>query len=269
LWIELKNREKVDTALPRREVHLAVELQSPDHDPALTLAGGRTNMVVVINRIEPLHGGRKLLLALECGALFIAGPAVGAAGSLPILVIPMLLLMTLCCSLMLYFRYKIRLNDLLRPQVPAREWRKVFVICLIAVPCMIALFWLIKPEAMFSLMRQHTGMWLLIMVLYPFLSAFPQELVYRAFFFERYRPLFGQGYGMILASVSLFSFGHILFHNWTAILLSFVGGWLFARTYQRTSSLYLTTVEHSLYGWAAFTIGYGPFFFDSSMRLYQ
>jgi membrane protease YdiL (CAAX protease family) len=134
---------------------------------------------------------------------------------------------------------------------------------------MIGLLWLVKPGAMFSLMRQHTGMWLLIMAAYPILSAFPQELIYRAFFFERYRPLFGQGQGMVLASVALFSFAHILFHNWIVICLSFCGGWIFARTYQRTSSLYLTIVEHSLYGCAAFTIGYGPFFFDSTMRLYQ
>jgi membrane protease YdiL (CAAX protease family) len=226
-------------------------------------------MVVVINRIEPLHGGKKLLLAFECGALFVAGPAIGAAGSMPIIVIPILLLMTLCCSLMLHFHYKIHLRDLMRPGVSVWEWKKIFTIYLMVVPCMIGLLWLIKPEAMFSLMRQHTGMWLLVVFAYPVLSAFPQELVYRAFFFERYRPLFGQGHGMTLASVALFSFAHILFHNWIAIFLSLGGGWLFAKTYQRTGSLYLTTVEHSLYGCAAFTIGYGPFFFDSTMRLYQ
>ena len=226
-------------------------------------------MLVLMNRIELPQGGKKLLLALECGALFVAGPAAGATGSLPIPVIPILLLMALGCLLMLHFHYKIRLRDLMRPRIPAREWKRIFIIYLIVVPCMIGLLWLIKPDAMFSLMRQHTGMWLLIVAAYPVLSAFPQELVYRAFFFERYRPLFGQGYGMTLASVALFSFAHILFHNWIAILLSFGGGWLFVRTYQRTGSLYVATVEHSLYGCAAFTIGYGPFFFDSTMRLYQ
>jgi len=222
-----------------------------------------------MNRVELSRGGKKLLLALECGALFVAGPAAGAAGSMPILVIPILLLMALGCSLVLHFHYKIHLRDLMRPCVPAGEWKRIFVNFLIAVPCMIGLLWLIRPEAMFSLMRQHTGMWLLVVFAYPILSGFPQELVYRAFFFERYRPLFGQGYGMTLASMALFSFAHILFHNWIAILLSFGGGLLFARTYQRTDSLYVTTVEHSLYGCAAFTIGYGPFFFDSTMRLYQ
>jgi membrane protease YdiL (CAAX protease family) len=222
-----------------------------------------------MNRIEPPQGAKKLLLALECGALFVAGPAAGAAGLLPILVIPILLLMALVCWLMLQLRYKIQLRELMRPRVPAPEWRRIFIIYLIAVPCLTGLLWLIKPEAMFALMRRHTGIWLLVVFAYPILSAFPQELVYRAFFFERYRPLFGRGYGMILASVALFSFAHILFHNWIAIFLSFGGGWLFAKTYQRTGSLYLATAEHSLYGCAAFTIGYGPFFFDSTMRLYQ
>jgi membrane protease YdiL (CAAX protease family) len=227
------------------------------------------NLVAVMNQTEPLHGGRKLLLALECGALFVVGPAAGAAGPLPILVIPLLVLMALGCSLMLYFHYKIHLRDLMRPRVPVLEWRKIFIYYLIAVPCMMGLLWVIKPHALFALMFQHTGMWLLVMAAYPIFSAFPQELVYRAFFFERYRPLFGDGNAMVLASVALFGFAHILFHNWIAVLLSLAGGWLFARTYQRTGSLYLATIEHSLYGAAAFTIGYGPFFFDSSMRPYQ
>jgi len=222
-----------------------------------------------MNRIEPPSGGNKLLLALECGVFFVAGPAAGAAGLLPVLVIPIMLLMALGCWLMLQLHYGIHLRSLMRPRVSSREWRRIFAIYLAAVPCLAGLLWLIKPEAMFALMCRHTGIWLLIMAAYPIVSAFPQELIYRAFFFERYRPLFGKGYGMTLASVALFSFAHILFHNWIAILLSFGGGLLFARTYQRTGSLYLTTAEHSLYGCAAFTIGYGPFFFDSTMRLYQ
>jgi len=226
-------------------------------------------MQAVMNQIELSQGGKKLLLAIECGLLFVAGPAAGATGKLPIMVIPILLLMSLGCGLMLRHHYKIELRDMMRPRVPGREWRKVLVIYLVSLPCLTGLLWWVRPDAMFSLMCRHTGIWLLVVILYPVLSAFPQELIYRAFFFERYRPLFGEGNGMILASVTLFSFAHIMFHNWIAFLLSFGGGWLFAKTYQRTSSLFLVTIEHSLYGCAAFTIGYGVYFFDATMRPYQ
>lgn len=209
------------------------------------------------------------MLALECGALFVGGPAAGMSGLLPVLVIPILLIMATGCWLLLRWQYKIHLRDLMRPKVPRREWRRVFVIYMAAVPCLIGLLWWIEPAALFSLMVQHTRIWLLVMFGYPILSVFPQELIYRGFFFERYRPLFGQGYAMILASAAFFSFGHVLFHNWIAILLSFAGGCLFARTYQRTSSLWLICMEHVLYGCAAFTIGYGQFFFDITMRSYR
>jgi membrane protease YdiL (CAAX protease family) len=222
---------------------------------------------VSINRFKPSGRVRKLLLALECGALFIAGPAAGAAGLLPVLVIPILLLMAMICWAVLRFDHKIHLRQLLRPRVPAREWRRVLVIYLVALPCLLGLLWVIKPEALFTLMIQHTKIWLLILVAYPLVSVFPQELIYRSFFFERYRPLFGSGFGMVLISAVLFGFAHLIFHNWVAVVLTMLGACLFGTTYQRTSSLLLVCVEHALYGCAAFTIGYGEFFFDKSMRL--
>jgi membrane protease YdiL (CAAX protease family) len=225
-------------------------------------------MLGLMNRLGTSPRAQKFWLALECGALFIGAPAAGATALLPAPVIPLLLLVALGCGLALRLRYKISLRDLLRTHVPAREWRRILVIYLVAVPCLVGLLWFIKPAALFSLLLQHTGIWLLVMFAYPILSVFPQELIYRAFFFKRYQPLFGQGRGMILASAALFSFGHVLFHNWPAILLSFAGGCLFGRTYQRTSSLLPACIEHSLYGCAAFTIGYGAFFFDSTVSFH-
>ncbi len=235
----------------------------------LTFANAAANMLMLMDSSEQALRGQKLWLALECGALFVGAPAMGAAGRQPVPVVPILLLMAVGCWLMLRLHYKIRLRELMQFQVPGPEWRRILVTYLIALSCLLGLLWLIKPEAMFSLICRHTKIWLLVMIGYPVVSVFPQELIYRAFFFERYRLLFGRGYGMILASAALFSFGHLFFHNWPAVLLSFAGGWLFGRTYQKTSSLWLTCVEHALYGCAAFTIGYGEFFFDATMRSYR
>ena len=100
-------------------------------------------------------------------------------------------------------------------------------------------------------------------------SVLPQEVLYRVFFFERYRPLFGRGAGLVAASALVFGFGHIIFHNWLAVPLTLLGGWLFARSYRRTSSLLLIFIEHTLYGCAIFTIGYGEFFYQGTLRLFQ
>ena len=48
--------------------------------------------------------------------------------------------------------------------------------------------------------------------------------------------------------------------NELAVVLTLVGGWLFARTYLRTRSLLATAVEHAAYGCLLFTVGLGRWF---------
>ena len=211
----------------------------------------------------------KFWLALECAALFLGVPTILALRWAPVPVIPVLLVMTAGCWLALRWLHKIQVRSLLRPRVPVQEWRRILALYLVAIPCLLGLLWLLHPALMFYLMLRHTGFWLLIMFAYPVFSVFPQELTYRAFFCERYRPLFGRGLGMAAASALVFGFGHIVFRNYIAVALTLVGGWLFARTYQRTSSLVLVSVEHALYGCAIFTIGYGQFFFDRLPWLFR
>ncbi len=124
---------------------------------------------------------------------------------------------------------------------------------------MAALVWQFRPHWWLSMPREHPGVWALLMVGYPLLSVYPQNLVYRAFVFQRYRPLFGEGWTMIFASAAAFSFAHVVFQNWTALALTAVGGVFFALTYARTRSVLASSVEHALYGCAVFTVGLGHF----------
>jgi membrane protease YdiL (CAAX protease family) len=222
-----------------------------------------------MNDACPPSRRQKFRLALECFGLFVVAPAGGAAAHLPVAVIPMLLLMALGCGLVLRFHYHMAWREFVCPPVPAREWWRVLAIYAIALPCLLGFLWLLEPGALFSLVRKHPGLWLLLMAGYPLLSVIPQELIYRAFFFRRYRGLFGEGSGLVLAGAALFGLGHVLFHNWPSVLLSFLGGCLFGITYQRTSSLLVASVEHALYGCAVFTLGYGAFFFDDTMRAFR
>jgi membrane protease YdiL (CAAX protease family) len=99
------------------------------------------------------------------------------------------------------------------------------------------------------------------MVLYPLLSAFPQEAIYRAFLFHRYAPILKTGHARTWASVLAFSFLHIVFGNWVAVALTLPAGWIFARTYRTTGSLALASLEHAVYGCIVFTVGLGRFFY--------
>ena len=118
------------------------------------------------------------------------------------------------------------------------------------------------PERFLALPRHHPRLWLLICVLYPLLSVYPQEVIYRAFFFEHAaRLLPGVRAPWLLAlNVALFGFAHIVFGNVWAPILSAAGGLLFATTYLKSRSLMCATFEHALWGNLIFTIGLGPLF---------
>ncbi len=120
---------------------------------------------------------------------------------------------------------------------------------------------LFTPENLFILPRERTGLWILIMLLYPLWSAFPQELIYRGWFFHRYSKLIPNEKLFILLNAVLFSFSHIIFNNLLALLLTFAGGILFAYTYRNSKSLMVVFIEHMLYGNWIFTVGIGQYFY--------
>jgi membrane protease YdiL (CAAX protease family) len=122
------------------------------------------------------------------------------------------------------------------------------------------------PNLEWTLVRQQPGFWALVMVAYPVLSVYPQGLLYRAFFFERYGTLFPGKWAMIVASAAAFAFLHIIFRNWLAVTLTFAGGLLFAARYAETGSLATSSFEHALYGCWLFTVGLGQYFYHGTVE---
>jgi len=102
------------------------------------------------------------------------------------------------------------------------------------------------------------------MALYPVLSVYPQGIIYRAFFFERYRGLFPNALLLIMMSALAFSFAHIIFRNPIALSFTFIGGLLFSWRYSGTGSLFTSSLEHALYGCWMFTIGLGQYFYKGA-----
>lgn len=121
------------------------------------------------------------------------------------------------------------------------------------------------PDRMWYLVNEKPQIIPFLLVLYPLLSALPQEIIFCSFFFKRYECFFGNGKWMVLASALLFAYAHMLFINPVAPSLSFIAGLIFAQTYRTTQSLALVTIEHGLYGNALFVIGLGWYFYHGAL----
>lgn len=130
---------------------------------------------------------------------------------------------------------------------------------------MIVLIYFFIPDHLFSLIKKDTLLWALIVILYPLISVYPQELLYRTFFFHRYKILFNKKWQIITANALLFGYMHIIFENWVAVVLTILGGFLFATIYERTHSTLFVSLTHALYGVLVFTIGLGIYFDTGTM----
>ncbi|MCB8878624.1 CPBP family intramembrane metalloprotease [Acidisoma cellulosilytica] len=197
-------------------------------------------------------------LALEFAAIFIGGP-------LAILAIHrggILFLILWLGALVAWAGTRGRAK--LPKPAAMHEIRGILIRFAVLAPLITLVTWAAFPHLFLSLPRQRPLFWALIMVLYPLLSVWPQEMLYRSLLFHRYRALFRSDIALILVSAVAFGFAHIIFLNWIAIAMTAAGGLLFARDYARHRSLPLTCLEHSLYGCLIFTVGLGRFFYTGA-----
>lgn len=198
--------------------------------------------------------------------LFVAVPTVLGVVRIPGGPIPLLVLLAPFAFWYLWRRPDLDRRDLwraegVRPALPAILG--LWVVAAVVGAVVLAVF---LPGWLLVLPRQQPLLWALVVVFYPLLSVYPQELLFRAFLLYRYAPVFGTGTRAAAASAVSFGLAHLMFHNVWSVALTLVGGWLFARRYQRTRSLLTVCVEHALYGVLAFTIGLGALFYHGAVR---
>lgn len=142
-----------------------------------------------------------------------------------------------------------------------REWKPLLVRFLVFAVISSLAVWFLKPDWFYVLPRERIMLWVMIMVFYPLWSAYPQELIYRSWFFHRYKGLVSNESAFIILNAMLFSFSHIIFRNWLALAMTFFGGLMFAYTYRKSNSLLAVFAEHMLYGNFIFTVGIGQYFY--------
>lgn len=112
---------------------------------------------------------------------------------------------------------------------------------------------------LFSLPLYEFDSWLLLLFVYPLLSAWPQELIFRTYFFHRYKKVMPNKTLRILVSALIFSFAHIIYANIWAVVLSFIGGLIFSYTYVKSRSTIACVIEHSVWGIWLFSLGLGQY----------
>lgn len=206
-----------------------------------------------------------LYLTIEFLTLFILMPGVIYL-LMPLPVLPFLWLIALICYRLLrsdpHFDHQQLWNyPALKPHI-----KEIIILYALVSTFILLSMYLFIPDHFLSLIKTNPLLWLLIILFYPLLSVYPQELVYRTFFFHRYGHLFSSQARLIWGSAISFSFMHIIFHNYIAVILTLGGGWIFASIYARTHSTFVVSLVHILYGTLIFTAGLGEYFFHGTMR---
>lgn len=123
---------------------------------------------------------------------------------------------------------------------------------------------LFRPDALFSLLRTNPEFMLVIWCLYPLLSALPQELIFRPLFFHRYARLLPAGKGAIALNAAIFAFAHLMYWSWIVAIMTFIGGWIFARAYLR-HGFPAAWVLHAVAGNILFAVGMGYYFYSGNV----
>lgn len=209
---------------------------------------------------------KRALLTLEFALLCVGLPTVIIVYRLAGEMILFLWAATLYCAVVYRLKFHRGWGEVWRWREVSRANLRVILLRFVVVAAAMAAFlYFYDPERMLSLPRHRPGFMLILFVLYPLLSALPQEFIFCTFFFGRYRVFFPAQWAVVLASAVVFAYAHVLFINPVAPALSFVGGLIFASTYAKTRSLALVTLEHALYGNFLFFIGLGWYFYGGAV----
>ncbi|MFD2561054.1 CPBP family glutamic-type intramembrane protease [Aquimarina rubra] len=175
---------------------------------------------------------------------------------------PILLKVILTVAGFVYILVHLKRSGLLKLKLPNRShwkpfWRETIIkLAIVIIITSLYVFWM-APDKLFSIVIKKPYLWVMILFVYTFLSVWPQEIIYRTFFYNRYQSLVQNKWLFVFINAVLFSLAHMFLRSFLVQLLTFLGGLLFAFTYQKTKSTTLVSIEHAIYGNWLFTVGMG------------
>jgi len=144
-------------------------------------------------------------------------------------------------------------------------WGPVALFGAVTLAIGLAVMLVTAPGNLFLLLRTNPGLMLAIALLYPLLSALPQELVFRPLFFRRYAAILPAGPAALVLNAAVFSLAHLMFWSWIVAVMTFAGGLVFAWAYRVRGSFAAAVVLHALGGVILFALGMGQFFYTGNV----
>ncbi len=200
--------------------------------------------------------------------LYVVAPLVMAAVLPPMWMFPVLFVVTICGLVLLQGTRGFHWADLLQGRQVLREHRTWRVLVMFAAVTELVSFLVVmatNPDALFGLLRHRPGLMAMIIVLYPVLSALPQEILFRVLFFRRYGVLLPGPHLAIVINALLFALAHLMYWSWVVTILTFAGGMVFAWAYEMRRSFALALLLHSIAGWILFVFGMGIYFYAGNV----
>ena len=212
---------------------------------------------------EPTAAIARSLLWFEFGVLYIGAP-LGIALFMPgHLLFEALAVFSFAGLVLLWFTGGFHWRSLVRGWSRV-TWRDVVLIALATLLAGVVILSLSRPDALFQMLRNRPEFIPVIWTFYPLLSALPQELIFRPLFFHRYKVLLPDGRGAIALNAAIFSFAHLMYWSWVVALLTFVGGWVFARAYL-DRGFPAAWILHAVAGNVLFAVGMGAYFYSGNV----
>ena len=145
------------------------------------------------------------------------------------------------------------------------EGRAVLAMAAVTAVAAAIVLRLTAPQDALILVREHPLLLAMIVLLYPPISALPQEIVFRSLFFRRYGPILPPVRWAIVLNAALFSLAHLMYWNWIVSAMTFFGGIAFAWAYELRRNFPMAVVLHCVAGWIVFASGLGIFFYSGNI----
>lgn len=140
------------------------------------------------------------------------------------------------------------------------NWRKAAIRFGIVSVLVFAFVYCFHRDLLFNFAEQKPEKFIIFLLVYPLVSVIPQEIIYRVYFFYRYKGIFGDTNALAMFNAVLFGYLHFIYDNYLAVVGATLIGIVFVFNYLKTKSLISVSIEHYAYGIMIFTIGLGKFF---------
>ncbi len=203
------------------------------------------------------------LLRLEFICLFVGIPVATAVFLPATWMFPVLFGFTVVGLILLHLTDEFDWGELFQGWARA-DWRVIALVMVATAVVCAGVMILTQPDGLFGLVRERPQILLFIIVLYPILSALPQEVLFRVLFVRRYANIL-PARGTMALNAGIFSLAHLMYWSVIVTILSFLGGLVFAWAYQVKGSFPLAVYLHSVAGIVLFTFGMGVYFYSGNV----